>query len=186
MNIAKTACALTLLSCIALPSQSAMAVETFEIKNTLKHMCLDIAGYSGGKGRNAQLWDCQNLDDQRFYFADVYGNPVRIQDAKNNYYFLRNAKSDLCLDVAGHGGWENDTVQLWTCEGAYAFDQQWKIEFAPYEGPYEGSEVILLRNGARNKILDVGGTSGSKKNNVQLWTYRGYSDQYWYFANIRN
>lgn len=143
-------------------------------------MCLDVSGYSGGKGQNVMLYQCDGYNDQRWYFADVYGNPISIAQARNSSYYIRNVKSNLCLDVEGHAGWRNDTVQIWTCEaGAEAADQRWNVNMDPgSSGP--------ITNGTRGNCLDVAGTSGGSRNNVQLWTCEGYSDQYWYLSDIQN
>ena len=152
-------------------SANSIAIDTFTIKNTLQDKCLDVSGYSGGKGQNVMLYHCDGYDDQRWYFADESGNPISISDADGSFYTIRNVKSNLCLDVSGHLGLQNDTVKIWTCESGYlAADQKWKV--------YVNS-IHFIYNGM-GKCLDVAGTSGSARNNVQLWGCVGNTDQNWY------
>ncbi|PAJ75639.1 hypothetical protein CJF42_03855 [Pseudoalteromonas sp. NBT06-2] len=175
---------LCFLASISLLSNDTFATETFLIKNTLQEKCLDVSGYSGGKGQNVQLYHCDGYSDQRWYFADQFGNPVSIDIVESNssfganFYNLRNVKSNLCLDISGHGGWQNDNAKIWTCESNT--DQLWRAEWTSYHGN------MILKNGKRLNILDVAGTSGNSGNNVQLWGYDDNPDQYWYFSDIKN
>ena len=141
-----------------------MAKETFLIKNSLQDKCLDVSGYSGGKGQNVQLYHCDGYDDQRWYFADVNGNPISNPSTlvTAGYSYIRNVKSNLCLDVSGHLGLQNDNVKIWTCEGGInSSDQEWSL-------PSQADDSKYIYNG-KGKCLDVSGTSGSSGKNGQLW-----------------
>lgn len=165
---------------ILIGSSSLYAAESFTIVNALQGMCLDAKGYSASKGTQVMLYTCDGYDDQRWYFSDYYGNPVSLSNARYNYYYIRNVKSGLCLDVAGHSGWSNDNVKIWTCEAPSrdSDDQRWKM-------PHYPGDTGNILNGKRGRCLDVAGTSGGSRNNVQLWTCEGYSDQFWFINDIR-
>jgi hypothetical protein len=167
-----------IFSCLSL-SNIVSAAETFTLTNAQKGMCLDAKGYSAKKRTSVQLYHCDGYDDQRWYFANEFGQPVSLSQARLGYYNIRNVKSNLCLDAKGHTGSKDDSVIIYTCEppSYRSEDQTWKLEAWP------GNAGNVL-NGAKNRCLDVGGTSGGAGANVQLWTCEGYEDQFWTVTDI--
>lgn len=189
---------LLLLTTSSVSAQTFLAT-TFEIKTTVQGKCLDVSGYSGGKGHNVQIYNCDQYQDQRWYLYDPVAenvlNPFNVDD--NDIFEIRNAKTGKCLDISGYEALSNSTAQIWDCE--HAFDQWWSFSnilsagYSPVSSFETGATFQLLNQ--RNvyygsyRCLDVAGTTGSSGNNVQLWTCLSPShsngpDQVWTTDNI--
>lgn len=175
-------------------------VETFKLVTDVQSKCLDIAGYAGGKDRNAQIWHCDGYNDQRWFITDLSHYPIPLSGldieleahSLQGKYLIKNAKSGLCLDIEGYDGYSNDSAQLWNCDGY--LDQEWSIELAypdptnrHYTQPLKFVNSSPAVIGERAVCLDVGGTSGASGNDVQLWNCRSPhtalgKDQIWYIT----
>jgi len=72
-------------------------------------LCLDVEGYSGGKGKSVQFWTCQNLPDQKWKM---------MPDGR-----LINKQQGMCLDIKGYNGASQRNMKLWSCD--FYLDQHW-------------------------------------------------------------
>lgn len=175
---------------------------TFEIRTTVKDKCLDVRGYSGKKGKNVMIWDCQSLPDQRWYLADpTSGKPISPSGFTNfmtsRVFEIRNAQTGLCLDIDGYNGRPDDSAMIWDCQNLA--DQTWEYWHPYFNAPYSNNtspgegDAFRLRNQLQQPkynrpttCLDVAGSSGSSGNNVQLWRcddVRNVDDQVWIRTN---
>ena len=123
-----------------------------EIINKASGRCLDVQG-DNGYG-NVRLYDCQNRDDQYFYF--------RSRGKQVAFGRLRNEKSSQCLDVAGDDGKGN--VQMYNCEDKP--DQFFRF--------YENGELI---NEKSRQCVEVHGSDGN--GNVMMYSCADLPDQMW-------
>jgi hypothetical protein len=96
--------------------------------------CLDVAHADGAKGRGIGLWKCEAEDDQTFYW-----------DGSS----LRNAKSDLVVDVAGgtagNNGEVGDPLLLWDADGGN--DQKWSVAWNNGYGTLMNNKRSLCLSG---------------------------------------
>lgn len=153
-------------------------VETFNLVNSTQNMCLDVTGYTGGKKRNVQIYHCDGGPDQRWYFTTTSHVPVALKDTKpNQRYYIKNAKSNLCLDIEGYSGGKDKTAMMWDCQSQV--DQH----FYSSKKLTEDSYGITFRNAKKSLCLDVGGSSGKSGENVQLWSCSYNTDQKWSIEN---
>lgn len=133
-------------------------------------MCLDVAGYPGGRGGAIGLADCEDGDtksDQRWELTPQ-GQ-------------LKNVVTGWCIDVAGDPATHNEAkMQLWDCEDfnrPKGSDQFWELTPA-------GQFVNKLSK----KCMDVQGNPGSHRNApVQLFDCEApssTSDQFWNVQSV--
>ncbi|MBQ4850234.1 ricin-type beta-trefoil lectin domain protein [Pseudoalteromonas sp. MMG012] len=165
--------AFSILSCSAVfSSLSNAATERLEfqqfsqveIRNSAQGLCLDPQGTSGAKRSDVQLWTCDNTLDQKWYIEPL-GTWESIK--LGGSFRIKNAASDLCLDVRGENGSKGENVGIWNCE--FNTDQYWRID---------GN---LLINTSKGYVLDPKGKSGSHGADVVIWDWEKFSDdQYWY------
>jgi hypothetical protein len=189
----------SLLLSFQFASADTFSATTFELRTTVQNKCLDVSGYSGKKGQNVQIYNCDGHQDQRWYFYDprtktpiTYGTFLKYG---MSLIEIRNAKTGLCLDIQGYDGEKNDTAMIWNCGDG--LDQTWAVwssweRVAPV-APLAGS-VFRLRNMLQQPrynrpytCLDVAGTSGASGNNVQLWDcddFPNEDDMFWKIENV--
>jgi hypothetical protein len=130
------------------------------LRNGVKQMCLDAAGWAAGGSANALLWGCNNDPDHVWFLAPT-GE-------------IKNAVSGLCLTPAQGPGWKGGRkgadVGVDRCDGSRS--QSWSA--VP-----SGRGAFELRDGRRGLCLDVDGRSGVQGDDVLLWACDGGADQTW-------
>ncbi len=92
-------------------------------------------------------------------------------------YTIRNANSNLCLDVyQGHSA-NGTNVDQWTCNGNS--NQYWTRYFVGYVGGNGAPIDIIVPNNSASSCLDVYGRSLSAGANVDIWTCNSGLNQDW-------
>lgn len=205
MNIKNTIPLLVTFLLSSFGTHAAQYVETFKLVTTVQHKCLDVAGYSGANNKNVQIYNCDGYDDQRWYLTTTAHVPVSLNQSSGGSFYLKNAKSGLCLDIAGGWAQPDDTARMSICNGAQ--DQQFSAHVPGSYDPFRPSlsltpwnngdiliTVLAVSNGTSGHCLDVAGTTGNSGNDVQLWECLGpwspnYQDQVWnvedvYYMNV--
>jgi hypothetical protein len=92
--------------------------EYYKIIDAHSGKCLDVSKASISNGGNIQLWDCGDVDNQKF---DLMTN-----SRYKGYYLIKALHSGKCLDLSGGQNNNGANIQQWDCN----FDnlnQQWEI-----------------------------------------------------------
>ncbi|MGQ4390173.1 ricin-type beta-trefoil lectin domain protein [Streptomyces sp. SAS_270] len=113
--------------------------------------CVDINNSTTTNGTQAQLWDCNGGNNQRWTPSDskqlmVYGNK--------------------CLDASGRGTSNGTPVVIWDCNGQT--NQQWNIN---PNGTITGVQSGLC--------LEAAGSNTANGTKIQLWSCSGAANQQW-------
>ncbi|MDP9394060.1 MAG: ricin-type beta-trefoil lectin domain protein [Actinomycetota bacterium] len=131
-----------------------------QVGNTLRNpasgRCIDSPSGSTANGARLQIWDCNGSGAQSFV----------VGSGSTSGATQINGPGGKCVDVAGDDtGGNGAAVQLWTCLGTQATDQQWT---------WNGTSLRTL-----GRCLDV--TAGSTANGakLQLWDCNGSGAQQW-------
>ncbi|VUD42106.1 Glucan endo-1,3-beta-glucosidase [Thalassocella blandensis] len=162
--------------------------------------CLDVSGGRTDNGTNVQVWSCNNLDPQKWYYEHSSG------------MLHSKLHPNKCLDNGGEN-WNNGKIVLWDCNSSIdnmRFDfyddslrvrqnidialdvsspnrgsnvyqyqwhgrnnQRWEKE---YESPY-----FALVNDASGMCLDVDNGNTQNGTNVRQWSCNGSNAQAWYY-----
>lgn len=102
LNIKNTIPLLAILVFFSFGTQATQYVETFKLVTTVQHKCLDVRGFSGANNKNVQIYNCDGYDDQRWYLTTTAHVPISLNQSSGGNFFLKNAKSGLCLDIIGY------------------------------------------------------------------------------------
>ncbi|WP_419811169.1 ricin-type beta-trefoil lectin domain protein [Bacterioplanoides sp.] len=137
------------------PASDPYATLFRELKDGRSGKCLDFPGTSPTNGAMAVIYDCQDVDWQKWQYNAVTG-------------LLRNkANPDYCLDNKGEH-YAGGGVHLWQCvEGSV--NQQWEFVGDSLR-PRINSSISLDAYG-RDNNSDVG-----------LWSVHGGENQQWYWG----
>ncbi|MEV4288417.1 ThuA domain-containing protein [Nonomuraea bangladeshensis] len=122
---------------------------TSALKGVGSGRCLDISGASQANGAQAQIWDCNGQNNQRW--TSTAASELRVYGNK-------------CLDVNGAGTADGTAVIIWDCNGQN--NQKWRLN----------ADGTITAVGA-NKCLDVNGTANGTR--ARIWTCNGGSNQRW-------
>ncbi|MEV0231802.1 ThuA domain-containing protein [Nonomuraea sp. NPDC050786] len=122
---------------------------TSAIKGVGSGRCLDVSGASQSNGAQAQIWDCNGQNNQKW--TSTAATELRVYGGK-------------CLDVNGAGTADGTGVIIWDCNGQN--NQKWRIN----------ADGTITAVGA-NKCLEVSGTANGTK--ARIWTCNGGSNQRW-------
>ncbi len=115
--------------------------------------CMDVESASLDAGANIRTFTCNQTGAQKFYLKRVTQPTVF-----SGIYYLRNIKSNYCLDVANASYDDGANIQQYFCN--YVPAQQWELTNI-------GGNVYSLRNINSGKLLDV--AWGGNGSNVQQW-----------------
>ena len=129
---------------------------------------LDISGGSKEENANVQIWQDNNVNQQKF----------EVTYLNNGYYKITALHSGKVLDVADAG--KTDLTNVWqhTYNGTDA--QQWMIQDT---GDGEYYNIISKCN---DLYLDVNGGSSANGTNVQMYTGHGQASQKFKFVKVRD
>jgi poly(3-hydroxybutyrate) depolymerase len=113
--------------------------------------CIDIGNSSTTNGTQAQLWDCNNGNNQHWTYTAskqlmIYGNK--------------------CLDASGKGTTNGTAAIIYDCNGGT--NQQWNVNS---NGTITGVQSGLC--------LDASGQATANGTKIQLWSCTGSSNQQW-------
>jgi type 1 glutamine amidotransferase len=122
---------------------------TSALKGVGSGRCLDVSGASQANGAQAQIWDCNGQNNQRW--TSTAATELRVYGNK-------------CLDVNGAGTADGTAVIIWDCNGQN--NQKWRLN----------ADGTITAVGA-NKCLDVNGTANGTR--ARIWTCTGASNQRW-------
>ncbi|MED7930564.1 ThuA domain-containing protein [Nonomuraea sp. LP-02] len=122
---------------------------TGALKGVGSGRCLDVSGASQANGAQAQIWDCNGQNNQRW--TTTAASELRVYGNK-------------CLDVNGAGTADGTAVIIWDCNGQN--NQKWRLN----------ADGTITAVGA-NKCLDVSGTANGTK--ARIWTCNGGTNQRW-------
>ncbi|MGW2151825.1 ThuA domain-containing protein [Nonomuraea bangladeshensis] len=122
---------------------------TSALKGVGSGRCLDVSGASQANGAQAQIWDCNGQNNQRW--TSTAASELRVYGNK-------------CLDVNGAGTADGTAVIIWDCNGQN--NQKWRLN----------ADGTITAVGA-NKCLDVNGTANGTR--ARIWTCTGASNQRW-------
>ncbi|MGA4991511.1 ThuA domain-containing protein [Nonomuraea bangladeshensis] len=122
---------------------------TSALKGVGSGRCLDVSGASQANGAQAQIWDCNGQNNQRW--TSTAATELRVYGNK-------------CLDVNGAGTADGTAVIIWDCNGQN--NQKWRLN----------ADGTITAVGA-NKCLDVNGTANGTR--ARIWTCTGGSNQRW-------
>ncbi|MEV5560173.1 ThuA domain-containing protein [Nonomuraea wenchangensis] len=122
---------------------------TSALKGVGSGRCLDVSGASQANGAQAQIWDCNGQNNQRW--TSTAATELRVYANK-------------CLDVNGAGTADGTSVIIWDCNGQN--NQKWRLN----------ADGTITAVGA-NKCLDVSGTANGTK--ARIWTCNGGTNQRW-------
>lgn len=126
------------------------------------HKVLDIASASTSNGGNAQLYDSNGTDAQRWY--------IEFDRDKNSktygYCTIKNLNSGLALDVNAGQAKNGQNVQQYAPNGTKA--QWWKLKkVLDAKGGFLGFNIVSALSGNYGLDLQWGGTA----NGTNLWLY---------------
>ncbi|MEV0624767.1 ThuA domain-containing protein [Nonomuraea wenchangensis] len=122
---------------------------TGALKGVGSGRCLDVSGASQANGAQAQIWDCNGQNNQRW--TSTAATELRVYANK-------------CLDVNGAGTADGTAVIIWDCNGQN--NQKWRLN----------ADGTITAVGA-NKCLEVSGTANGTK--ARIWTCNGGTNQRW-------
>ncbi|MEU4510493.1 ThuA domain-containing protein [Nonomuraea wenchangensis] len=122
---------------------------TSALKGVGSGRCLDVSGASQANGAQAQIWDCNGQNNQRW--TSTAASELRVYGNK-------------CLDVNGAGTADGTAVIIWDCNGQN--NQKWRLN----------ADGTITAVGA-NKCLEVNGTANGTR--ARIWTCTGGSNQRW-------
>lgn len=132
---------------------------------------LDIAGASDYEGASALIWQNGNADNT----TDM-NQKFKIEKASGNYYYIKYAKSNQCLDVYnGEMVNETDIIQ-WPYHGAD--NQLWQIEKTT-DGYY------TIKSKQNGLYMDIYRGDMSNGTNVQCYQWNGAMNQKWILSPAR-
>ncbi|WP_308170043.1 extracellular catalytic domain type 1 short-chain-length polyhydroxyalkanoate depolymerase [Acrocarpospora catenulata] len=124
---------------------------TSALRGVASNRCLDVTGVSQANGAQAQIWDCNGQNNQRW--TSTGSGELRVYGNK-------------CLDVNGGGTADGSAVIIWDCNGQN--NQKWRFN----------SDGSITAVGA-NKCLDVSGNATANGTKVQIWSCHGGTNQKW-------
>jgi Ricin-type beta-trefoil lectin domain/Alpha galactosidase A/Alpha galactosidase C-terminal beta sandwich domain len=122
-----------------------------EIVGKQSDRCLDIDNSSTTNGTQAQLWDCNGQDNQRWTYAG--GTLASYGGAK-------------CLDAYHQGTTAGTQVVIWDCNGQA--NQQWSVNS---DGTIRGVQSGLC--------LDASGSGTGNGTKIILWSCGSGDNQLW-------
>ncbi len=165
-----------------------------------KNLCLDVSGGRTENGTNVQVWQCNNLAPQKWWYEHATGM-LRSQLNPNK-----------CLDNGGEN-WNLGKIVLWDCDlnsnnmrfdffddslrvrqnsnialdvsspnkGANVYQYEWHgRNNQRWEKVYDSAYYALV-NQDSGLCLDVKESQSANGTNVRLWGCNGSNAQQWYY-----
>lgn len=130
--------------------------EPFQVTLTSKpFLCLDLPGGDAKNGAPIQIWPCNGLLNQLWWFDT------------GSYQIEYAGGGDKCIDAGGamQGGTQ---LMLWDCNGLP--QQKWSYD--------SKASRVYLANSPKN-CMDLAGGDTKWGNKLQLWACNGLANQQW-------
>lgn len=141
------------------PKKSLAVPYPYQVVNDRTRKCLDADFFNGRNGAVVQMWQCTNLDNQKWRF---HGDGS-IESARY---------PGMCLDADYFTGGNGTRIKLWRCataiNGNNANHQKWEV--------FDGKRI---RNKQFFRYLDADLHNPRNGAVVQLWQYTGVNNQWW-------
>lgn len=140
----------------------------YKIVSALNHTkVLDIAGAANESGGNLQIWEANNVQQQKFEL---------LYHPDEKYYEIKALHSQKAWDVVGGG--KTDGTNVWQYENNHSEAQKWALKDAGNGHFY----IIAVHSGL---YLDVAGASTANGNNVQVFTGNQTKAQMFQFTKTK-
>lgn len=124
----------------------------YKIKSALNNSkCIDVSDGSYANGANVQIWNNDNVQQQKFEIT---------YNTKQNYYEIKSVNSGKVLDVQSNG--KTDGANVWQYESNNTDAQKWILQSAG-----NGYYYIIAVNSYL--YLDVNGGNTNNGTNVQIY-----------------
>ena len=108
---------------------------------------LNAAGGGDERGTRVHLWDhCESTPHSTWKLEEVPGADATNNDQRT--YFVRNAGSNLCLNIVGGSTNPNSAVHLWD-DCVESLHSQWEVIYLP------GTNHIALRSAHTGGLLEM-------------------------------
>ncbi len=147
------------------PGEQVVADGVYSIKSAIDATkAVDIAGGSKLVTANAQVYDANNTQAQRFRFH-----------FDNGFYTMINVGSDMALDVANGSYANGANIWQYTQNGTDA--QKWRID-------RNGDGTFTLISKKSGRALDVANADIANGNNIQQCTVNGTLAQKFHFEDM--
>jgi len=127
--------------------------------------CLELSGGNSAYGQPIDLWDCNGLVNQAWYWAP---GDYQIELAGHNL-------PGMCIDLPGGSAYNGNPLWLWGCNGGES--QQWEYDSDAHTIHYKADPTYCI---------DVPGGDTTNGNQLWLWECNGGSTQEWYLIKGAN
>lgn len=128
---------------------------------------LDVSGGSTSNGANLQIWNSDNVQQQKFQIT---------YNSNGKYYEIKALHSNKVLDVAANG--KTDGSNVWQYTGNNSNAQKWVLKDA-------GNGYFYIIAAYSGLYLDVTAASTADGTNVQVYTGNGTKAQKFKFNKIK-
>ncbi len=128
---------------------------------------LDVSGGSTRNGANLQIWNSDNVQQQKFQIT---------YNSNGKYYEIKALHSNKVLDVAANG--KTDGTNIWQYAGNNSNAQKWVLKDA-------GNGYFYIIAAYSGLYLDVAAANTANGTNVQVYTGNGTKAQKFKFNKIK-
>lgn len=128
---------------------------------------LDVSGGSTSNGANLQIWNSDNVQQQKFQIT---------YNSNGKYYEIKALHSNKVLDVVANG--KTDGTNVWQYAGNNSSAQKWVLKDA-------GNGYFYIIAAYSGLYLDVTAASTADGTNVQVYTGNGTKAQKFKFNKIK-
>ena len=147
-------------SIVSAAGAKAVSEGTYYLTSKLdEHKTVDISGASKANGANAQLYDVNNTDAQRFTFT---------YDSATGFYTITCVATGKVLDV--NGGTMANGINVWQYESNNTLAQRWVIT-------KDGSYYKIASALDTTFVLDVNAALTANGTNIQIYKTNGTNAQ---------
>jgi hypothetical protein len=118
--------------------------------------CMDLSGADSSCGTAIDLWECNGLVNQAWYWAK----------GSNNIVLGGTNQPGVCIDLPGGDVYNGNKLQIWGCNGQDS--QKWS---------WDNGQIRYTAN--PKYCIDVPGGNAQNGNHLWLWECTGGSSQKW-------
>lgn len=127
----------------------------------------NMAGVSSINGYNVQLWDCSDVESQKWHIEDA--TTAVLADTFNRIHLVK--APNKCIDVQKADTENGSNIQLYHCH--HADSQYWY---------FDGNTIRYYAN--KDKCLDLSNSGIDNGTNIQLWDCNGTDAQRWTYDGM--
>lgn len=136
---------------------------------------LDIAGKKTADGTNADIYQYNGGDNQKFMITKNADGSCKIR--------TKITKGASAIEIANGGKGSGDNVQQWTVNGANC--QDWIMEPVSDPGCRMNTSVVYEFENANSKmVMDIEACNMSENANVQQWSTGHFKSQKWVLSEF--